>query len=149
MEQTEIGAAPFAYLSELETLEVAAGSRHYSSEDGLLYNEDGTILLACPTGRTGTVQVKEGTEIIGGGAFPSGTKADEIRIPEGVLIMRGGNMASTRSYEEEAFDLYLPDSLTDISRASLDSKPNVVIHCSKGSGAEAFAKEMGLNYVTE
>lgn len=46
-------------------------SKAYSSKDGLLFDSTGEMLLRCPSGRTGTVSIPEGTKQIADSAFCS------------------------------------------------------------------------------
>lgn len=46
-------------------------SKAYSSKDGLLFDSTGEMLLRCPSGRTGTVSIPEGTKQIAYSAFCS------------------------------------------------------------------------------
>ena len=46
-------------------------SKTYSSKDGLLFDSTGEMLIRCPSGRTGTVSIPEGTKQIAHNAFCS------------------------------------------------------------------------------
>lgn len=46
-------------------------SKAYSSKDGLLFDSTGEMLIRCPSGRTGTVYIPEGTKQIAHNAFCS------------------------------------------------------------------------------
>ena len=46
-------------------------SKAYSSKDGLLFDSTGEMLIRCPSGRTGTVSIPEGTKQIAHNAFCS------------------------------------------------------------------------------
>ena len=46
-------------------------SKAYSSKDGLLFDSTGKMLICCPSGRTGTVSIPEGTKQIAYSAFSS------------------------------------------------------------------------------
>lgn len=79
-----IGAGAFTNCNYLAAINVAAKNRFYASVDGILYNSDITELICCPAGKTGSVSVKEGTEVIGDDAFIGCTGVDVIEIPNSV-----------------------------------------------------------------
>ena len=45
--------------SRIENFEVSSKNETFSSEDGMLYTKDGTKLLICPKGKTGTAVVQD------------------------------------------------------------------------------------------
>ena len=61
----EIGNYAFAGCKYLEEIEVEAGNSNYSSSSGVLYNEDGSCLIAYPAGKTDNFVIisKDVTEI--------------------------------------------------------------------------------------
>jgi hypothetical protein len=68
---TSIGQSAFLLCSGLVSLDVAPGNPIYSSFAGVLYTDNGTTLLYCPEGRTGTFEVPFGTTQIADYAFYS------------------------------------------------------------------------------
>lgn len=139
----------FSSLSTLKAIEAADGNSNFASFDGLLYSKDGTRLLACPLGKTGTVTVREGTQEIAARAFYYGGNlmADTVIIPEGVTAIRSFNFSST-SYNL-VFKLYLPASLTDIHPDMFEYAHEVEVHCPAGSAADTFAREAGVTVINE
>ncbi len=136
----------FNNLNALTAYEVTAGSTTIAAHDGLLYSADGKTLLSVPKGLSDTITVREGTVEIGADALYMLQNATKVVIPEGVTIMRSGNL----SYIENPVDVYLPASLTDINREVFrKSVENVTVYCPAGSAAEAFAKELGIKVVTQ
>lgn len=139
----------FSGLMALERFEVAEDNPFFASCDGLLYTKDGTTLVACPLGRTGTVQVREGTVEIGAYAFCYGgnLKATEVMIPEGVTILRAGNFSS--AVYNSVLSLYLPASLTDIHQDLFEyvDADEIIVYCPGGSEAQAWAEAAGLTVV--
>ncbi|MBO4937749.1 MAG: leucine-rich repeat protein [Oscillospiraceae bacterium] len=137
----------FSALGALESFEIASGSSDFSVYDGLLYSADGATLVACPMGRTGTIQVREGTVEIGSKAFYFGSsmKADTVIIPEGVTVIRYGNFTSTPY--GSLLQLYLPASVTDIHPDMFEYANEVEVHCPAGSAADTFAREIGIKVI--
>ncbi len=76
----------------LTSLEVHAENGHYRSIDGVLFNPDGTVLLAMPAGRPGTSYIiPDGVNAIGEMAFFGCKSVTLVIIPESVLTV--GEMA--------------------------------------------------------
>lgn len=70
----------------VEAFSVDAGSTHFSSEDGLLYNHDGTELLKVPAGAESAV-VREGCETVAAGAFAGCAKLVAVEAPASVSFI--------------------------------------------------------------
>ncbi len=67
VEQIEEGC--FEYCSVLETIDVAKDSKYFSSDDGVLFNKDNTVLITCPRAKNGNYTVPETVEKIESEAF--------------------------------------------------------------------------------
>ncbi len=63
---SDIGTStnPFNGCSSLEAINVAEGNPDYSSVDGVLYDADGTLLILCPGGKSGSYTIPAGTKTI-------------------------------------------------------------------------------------
>lgn len=134
-------------LPHLEALNAADGNPDFSSDDGMLYNKDGTILYLCPKEKKGTVRIAGTARTIGAQAMESIDldAADAVIIPEGVEKIEGGNFRSVYG-NEGALQVYLPATLTEISEASFTENDKIVFHCARGSYAESFAIAHGIPY---
>ena len=82
---------------ELNTLLLAnisyiniVNSSHYKTIDGIVYSFDCKRLIACPTGRTGRVDIPEGVEEIARNAFKLGS-VEEVHFPS--TLKKIGDMA--------------------------------------------------------
>lgn len=82
---------------ELNTLLLAnisyvniVNSSQYKTIDGIVYSLDGKRLIACPTGRTGRVDIPEGVEEIARNAFKLGS-VEEVHFPS--TLKKIGDMA--------------------------------------------------------
>lgn len=147
---TEIPDKAFYSLTALERFEVAEGNPAFAAWDGLLYSADGKTLVACPLGRTGTVEVREGTVVIGANVFYGNElRAGTVVIPEGVTTLRYGNFRAVRYNSKLA--LYLPASLTDIHPDTFEyvDPDDIVIYCPEGSAAWLQAEKWGLTAVNQ
>lgn len=65
-------------------------SSQYRTIDGIVYSLDGKCLIACPTGRTGRVDIPEGVEEIARNAFKLGN-LEEVYFPS--TLKKVGDMA--------------------------------------------------------
>ena len=72
----------------LEEIEVDLFNQTYSSKDGILYNNEMTILLFCPYGKSGDVVIPDGVKQIGFdpdmSAFDYCSKLRSVYVPAGV-----------------------------------------------------------------
>ncbi|MBR5959287.1 MAG: leucine-rich repeat domain-containing protein [Salinivirgaceae bacterium] len=60
-----IGEGVFASCSKLESISVNPNNSYYTSEDGVLYNKDKTVLINYPAGKAGTYTIPESVTSIG------------------------------------------------------------------------------------
>lgn len=162
LKEKEEDIAELGYLAGLKSVAVASGNAKYISEDGLLYNKEGKVLLYCPKAKTDTVRVKDGVEELGEGAISYGS-AQEIYLPDSLKIIHSDNFKYL-SYELEKegkqCHVYLPDNLDAIVRGVLEKRKGgavisssdaqyepvegFVVHVKAGSNAEKIAKERGF-----
>lgn len=68
--QSEVTNLDFLQAIKIKNIHVLE-SKTYSSKDGLLFDSTGEMLIHCPSGRTGTVYIPEGTKQIAHNAFYS------------------------------------------------------------------------------
>ena len=82
-----IGEGAFDISGNLEAINVSEENNYYSSVDGVLYNKDKSILLRCPTKKSGLCIIPDGTQIVRQYAFSTCTGIDEIVIPTSVSVI--------------------------------------------------------------
>ena len=75
-------------MKKLEEITVEDGSRYYTYEDGVLYDNTGSVLLRCPAARNGAFRIPDGVEEIAWSAF-SDAQISSVTIPEGVTRIAG------------------------------------------------------------
>jgi len=130
---TRIGANPFGFCDALMFIRVSEGNTMYTDHNGILYNVDGTLLIAYPAGLACHYDVLYGTERIGPYAFEgclgltgvilpqsireigeyafySCLALNIINIPQGVTIINGHTFGQCVSLEK----VILPVSVTEI-----------------------------------
>ena len=82
-----IGSRAFTKASVLETINVIGGNVNLSSQDGVLFNNDQTILIAYPAGKTDlTYSIPSGVKILGEYSFRATTYLNTINIPSSVEV---------------------------------------------------------------
>lgn len=125
---TRISDGAFTGLN-LSAFSVDASNASFKSVDGFLTDISGEVLVACPSGLTGTVTVPEGITRMEGEAFVGCRKVTDIVIPDSVTSFGSG---------------IFPSKYVDNRQVS-----TVTIHCGKGSAAEEYAVENGIPYVIQ
>ncbi len=80
---TSIGNGPFSGCTKLMSINISPENNVYVSYDGCLYNEDFTILIACPSGKS-RVELLEGISSIRDDAFSGCENLTSIELPKGV-----------------------------------------------------------------
>ncbi len=80
------GNYPFQYCHNFTSISVENGNLNYSSENGVLFNADKTLLINCPIGKKGNYVIPNGvTEIKEGAFFMS--KLSSINVPESMTTI--------------------------------------------------------------
>ena len=78
-----IGDYAFSQCSSLSAINVARANTAFSSADGVLYNEAGTVLLRCPSAKSGALAIPAGVATIAANALgvlhPADIDHDAIR----------------------------------------------------------------------
>jgi hypothetical protein len=107
---TSIGIYAFSDCRNLTAITVAAGNSAYTSQDGVLYNKDKTLLHTYPAGKIGvSFAIPNGVTSIGWGAFSGCTGLTSVTISYGVTTIEGGAFTNTNFT-----DINIPSSVTSI-----------------------------------
>lgn len=81
---TEIGVSAFSFLNSLGAFQLAGGSESFSVRDGVLFDRDGTTLLAYPGGKSGAYTVPDGVTAIGTYAFLGSLNLTSVKVSNSV-----------------------------------------------------------------
>lgn len=127
---TEIGADAFANCS-ISDFSVDEKNLSFSTTEGLLTDISGSVLIACPAGRTGTITVPESVTRIESGAFSACRNVTDIIIPDSVAEI-GTNILPYEWDSESEKKIY-----------------TITLHCSKDSAAEKYAIKNDIPYINE
>jgi hypothetical protein len=107
---TNIGGFLFEGCSQLTSINVDTKNTVYSSQNGVLYNKDNTILICYPTGVSGDINIPDGVTSIGSYAFAYCSKLTSVTIPDGVTTIG----TSAFAYCSELTNVTIPDGVTSI-----------------------------------
>lgn len=115
-----IGEDALLFCYALQSINVPASNVHYTSDDGVLMNKEGNMLVAFPIGRTGRYVVREGISTIAPGAF-SGCKLKNVILPTSLRSI-GDRAFSFTHYLRE---IKVPEGVTAIGNGAFDSGWNL------------------------
>ena len=108
---TSIGWGAFSGCSSLANIEVAENNPNYSSENGVLYNKNKTVLIRYAIGKSDTEFIIPGSVTnIGKHAFEDCSSLTSVSIPEGVTSI--GDDAFSRC--SSLTSVSIPSSVTSI-----------------------------------
>ncbi len=106
---TSIGPGAFQGCSSLTSIEVVAGSLHFSSVEGVLFNTEQTTLIRFPTGRSGAYVIPDSVTEIGERAFRGCSGLSSVTIPDSVT-----EIGSSAFIGSGLTSVTIPDSVTSI-----------------------------------
>ncbi len=78
---TSIGLYAFYNCTQISALDVDAGNKEYSSDNGVLYKHEMDTLLICPLGKTGSYTIPENVKYISYSAFGGCSGITSITFP--------------------------------------------------------------------
>ncbi|OQB15962.1 MAG: Fibronectin type III domain protein [Firmicutes bacterium ADurb.Bin193] len=107
---TAINNWMFSYCISLTAINVVSDNPEYSSQDGILFNKSGEMLLIFPTGKSGAYTIPDSVTDIGEGAFYNCTKLISVTIPDSITSISEYAFEGCRSLTS----LTIPDSITEI-----------------------------------
>lgn len=109
---TRIGEGAFNGCLALGMINVASGSKSYSSRDGVLYDASNNVLIRYPEGKDAEeFQVPEGITTIGKNAFYACTGLMEITLPSTLTTIETGAFEGCSTIKNIA----IPDGVSIIS----------------------------------
>ena len=112
---THIDGAPFAFCKSLVNIIVDNNNEKYSSNDGVLFNKEQTLLVQYPAGKqNSTYAIPYGVTDVGYGAFIQCETLMDVTIPDSVTNIGYGAFAICSSLT----DITIPDSVTSIGECA-------------------------------
>jgi hypothetical protein len=126
---TSIGLVAFLECSALTTIEVSDGNVNYTDADGVLFNDEMTLLATYPAGKTDSdYTIPEGVTNIGAGAFLYCTNLKSVTLPQSLTNIGGEAFAECGllknifmegpppSVGSFAFENLAPNALVNVKR---------------------------------
>ena len=101
---TAIGEDTFSTCSGLKSFVVKSGNPSYSSQDGVLYNQDMTLLMICPAKKTGTLTIPDTVTSVGDWAFELCGELTGITIPKSLTSISRLTFGACRSLKSISVD---------------------------------------------
>lgn len=143
----------FLFSNNMEEVSVDADNKYYSSENGLLYNKDKTILYYCPAVKTNVV-ISDKVKTIDGG-FENCRKIEKIIIPEGVETLSDEAILFNMPTQPPLKSITIPKSIKSIGTKAIGYYVNYPyfykindfkIYCYSNTAGEQYAKDNGFEY---
>lgn len=116
---TKIDGIAFGKCKNLTEINIDDDNPQYSSEDGMLYNKDKTQLIRCPIAKK-NVTIPDSVTEISGSAFSSCCNLTEIKIPDGVQVIK-----SLTFRDCSLTKLYISKGVTEIKECAFFYCPNL------------------------
>ncbi len=160
----DVGYCPFSGCSNLTEIKVSKGNKEYTSEEGVLFNKDKTVIIRFPAKKEG-YKIPKGVTFIGHGAFDGCSNLINLTIPQGVkgigqnAFWDCSNLTDViipegvETIMSDAFGLcinltriIIPESVTDIHLIPypFTSCDNLTIYSTENAYAHSFALEYDI-----
>ena len=80
---SKIYGSSFSKCTKITNFAVEPGNKYFTTENGILYNTDKTVLVSCPSGKKGTIKVPSTVKEIADYAFHY-SMASYVKLPNGL-----------------------------------------------------------------
>lgn len=132
-------------VNALTAINVAEDNKNYSSENGVFFNKDKTILYKYPASKEDKIyNIPETVEVIDEYVFDDCVNLEEITIPDGVTEIKDCTFSGCINLK----NLTIPPSVTTINNYSLSNEYSTTIIGYTGSEAHLFANEKNLEFIS-
>ena len=118
---TTIGNQVFVDCNSLSAINVDTDNAKYKSEDGVLFNKEGTTLICYPGGKSGDYTIPSSVTSIYSNAFFRCTSLLSVTIPEGVTKIDACAFQECKSLSS----VTIPASVTSIGNSGFDTCSNL------------------------
>ena len=135
---TKIGESAFWGCSSLTSIEVGKGNSEYSSEDGVLFDKNKTVLIQFPAGKSGHYTIPDSVTSIGGNAFRGCSSLTSITIPDSVNSIGEWAFYDCSSLTNIYFESNAPSIRWDVFR-EVSKNAKIFVNPSATGFGETFA----------
>jgi len=118
---TNISSSAFEGCTGLTAINVELANENYSSEDGVLFNNNKSTLILYPLGKQGEYSIPLGVTSIGLGAFEGRTGLTSVTIPISVSSIGGSAFAGCTGLTE----ITIPVSVSSIGNSAFAGCANL------------------------
>ena len=112
-----IGDGAFSWCSRMTAIDVDTNNANFESRNGVLFNEDGSVLICHPGGMAGSYVVPDGVVELAPSAFVDCDEMPGIGIPNGILCI--GKFAFSGC--DGLTNVLLPQSVTNVADGAFAS----------------------------
>ena len=140
---TSIDYYAFHGCSSLLRIEVDQSNSEFTSENGVLFNKEKTILIACPGGKQDEYKVPASVTGIGDCAFYECSNLTQIEIPASVTSIGNGAFVGCSSLTQ----IEIPSSVTSIGYEAFELCFSLTIWCYPDSVAAEYAMIYDIPYL--
>lgn len=160
----DISSSSFVRCLNLENITVDNDNKKYSSENGMIYSKDKSILYYVPNAKE-SVTVSSKTRIISNGSFNNCAKLKELNLPNNLEKIENGGLLFNigRNYSlgcdvplyPPLKSIVIPKSVKYLENSGLGfymaypddiQLPNFKIYCYSNTAGEKYAKDNGFDY---
>ena len=110
----------FGGCTNLKEINVSASNKYYSSQNGILFNKNKTVLLAYPLGKTGSYRIPDSVVTVGYDAFCE-SKISEVTLSSNVRTVETGAFAGCSNLKS----VTMPYGIKKITGWSFNNDPNL------------------------
>ena len=140
-----VGFNTFHKADALESINVVDKNKNYNSVDGILFNEDGNVLVKFPAAKKGTYELPQEVEEICESAF-RGSKLSKVELADEPAL---NNIGAYAFAESDIISFQIPENVTKINTATFKNakKLSKIVFAEgvKYIGAYAFAECSSLS----
>ncbi len=128
-----IDRSAFIGCSSLTSIDVDTSNLFYTSENGVLYNKDKTILVRCPEGKGGVLSISKGVNTVDLGAFGHYSNLTGIEVDlenpiysskDGVLYNKDKTIL-IKCPQKKQGKVQIPNTVTNIEARAFDGCANL------------------------
>lgn len=125
-----------------------AGNAYFKAINGVLYSKDGTLLVKCPTEKSGAFTIPSSVKKIAHSAFEDCTKLTRVTVPDSVTVIDADAFRNCSMLKQVRLSHYV-SKIPDNAFSGCSSLTNITIPSSVSSiGLSAFYNCQNLRRIS-